>query len=169
MKLMHDTDSTTTHGGEAKRPTWIAYTSLAVAVAIVAVLAVAFIARDQEDVETRADPTQVIENYRIAYNSGDIERVMALFRDESVLTGHPLAATSVGLVAIRDVQIRDLAVAAPTDAYRMSNFDVSGDRVTWDHEFTNAEGVHWCAEGNSAVIADGNIEYWAFAADPHRC
>ena len=117
----------------------------------------------------RSDPAEVIEDYRIAYNSGDIERVMALFSDESVLTRHPFAARSTGLSAIRSVQLRDLSAAAPADAYHMSNVEVSGDTVTWDHEFTNSDGDRWCAEGNTAIIATGKIKNWVFAPNPRQC
>ena len=111
----------------------------------------------------------VIENYRIAYNSGDIDRVMALFSDESVVTDHPIVSRAAGLTAIRNVQLRDIDQAASVDAYTMFNVEVSGDTVTWDHVFTNDEGERWCAETNSAVIADGKILNWAFALDRHRC
>jgi hypothetical protein len=163
------------------------YTLLAAGAAILLIFAVALFVVDGEGFETNvvdssvdldgselrgaaaADPAQVIEDYRIAYNSGDIEGVMALFSDESVLRGHPFSVRSTGLVAIRRVQFRDLAIAAPADAYRIANVEVSGDTATWDHVFTNSEGTRWCGEGHSAVIADGKILNWDFAPDRHEC
>lgn len=115
------------------------------------------------------DPATLISEYRIAYNSADIERIMALFTDDSVVVGHPLQSRSEGLAAIRSLQRRDLARAAPVDAYVMSRIDVAGDTVTWDHRFTNAHGDRWCADGNRAVVSDGKILNWTFAHSVDRC
>lgn len=112
---------------------------------------------------------EVIEDYRLAYNSGDIELVMALFSDDSVVTNHPFATRSAGLAEIRSLQLRDLSVAAPTDAYHLFNFDVSDDSVTWDHEFTDSRGERWCGRGHTAIIATGKIESWAFAPNLQPC
>jgi hypothetical protein len=47
-----------------------------------------------------ADPAGVIEDITAAYNAGDIDAVMALFSEESVVTGHLFEARSEGLTSM---------------------------------------------------------------------
>lgn len=115
------------------------------------------------------DPAAVIAEYRVAYNDGDIERVMSLFSDDSVINGHPFAGRSEGLDAIRALQIDDLASADPSDAYRIDHVDVVGDTATWSHVFTNAAGERWCGEENRAVVRNAKIVIWDFAPDRYPC
>ena len=109
-----------------------------------------------------ADPAGVIEDYTAAYNAGDIDAVMALFSEESVVTGHPFEASSAGLAAIRAVQVDDINAAATDNPYTISNLDVSGDTVTWDHVWTSADGEQFCQQGHRAVTKDGKILTWAW-------
>jgi len=116
-----------------------------------------------------ADPAQVIELLAAVYNADDIDAVMELFSDESVLTGHPFDPSREGLDEIRQIQIRDRATAATLDPWEILNLDVDGDTVTWDHVWTNDGGQDWCAEDHSATITNGKILIWEFAADPQPC
>lgn len=116
-----------------------------------------------------ADPAAVIEDYISAYNSGDIDAVMTLFSEESVVTGHPSEARSEGLDAIRSVQEGDIAAAATSNAYTISNVDVSGDTVTWDHVWTNSTGNQFCQQGHDAVIKDGKILTWDWPGGGFSC
>ena len=116
-----------------------------------------------------ADPAGVLNDYRAAYNAGDIDAVMDLFTDESVVTGHPFQASSEGLSAIRSVQVSDIAAAATSDAYTISNVEVSGDTVTWDHVWTSSTGDQFCQEGQTAVIKDGKILTWDWPDGSFSC
>ena len=108
-----------------------------------------------------ADPATVIEDYVAAYNSGDADAVMVLFSEESVITGVPFFE-SAGLTAIRAVQILDINAAATEDAYTISNVEVTGNTVTWDHVWIDRAGDEFCLEGQSAVIEDGKILLWTW-------
>ena len=130
---------------------------------MVAVLAVAACGGDA------VDPAAVIEDYAAAYNAGDIDAVMALFSEESVVRGHPFATESTGLDAIRTVQIADIAAAASVDAYAISNVQVAGDTVTWDHVWENGEGSFFCQQGHTAVVEDGAIKSWTWPDDDFDC
>ncbi len=103
-----------------------------------------------------------------AYNSGDIDAVMAFFTDESVMTGHPFTAEAAGPIAIRAVQSEDLASAATGAAYTISNVEVSVTTVTWDHVWNNNVGQQWCGVGHNAVIEDGKILSWTWP-EPFLC
>ncbi len=116
-----------------------------------------------------ADPAGVIQDYFAAYNAGDIERVMALFSEDSVVTGHPFANRSEGLAAIRAVQLNDMAAAATENAYTISNVNVTGDTVTWDHVWTNGSGEQFCTEGHNAVIEDDKILTWTWPVGDFDC
>jgi hypothetical protein len=136
---------------------------------LIAVVVLAGCGDDDSGDAVDSDPVEVIENYRIAYNDGDIDAVMALFSEESVVSGHPFAVEAAGLAAIRHMQLLDMGAAAETDAYKILNVEVSGDTVTWDHVWTTDDGTDWCAEGHNAVIANGQILTWTFAADGDPC
>ena len=102
-----------------------------------------------------------LNDYVEAYNSGDIEAVMALFTEESTIAGHPMSNAS-GLEAIRRVQVQDLGAAAATDPYSISDVVVSGDTITWNHVWTNSSGSQFCQRGQEAVIEDGKIVTWTW-------
>ncbi len=107
------------------------------------------------------DPAAVLADYAAAYNAGDIDAVMVLFSEESVITGVPFFE-SAGLTAIRAVQVQDINAAAEEDAYSFSNVEVSGNTVTWDQVWVNKAGEGFCLEGQSVVIKDGKILSWTW-------
>jgi hypothetical protein len=109
------------------------------------------------------DPAEVVEQYVAAYNSGDIDAVMAVFTEDAVMYGHPIAEgyESAGFGAIWSVHVADLANAS-TDAFSISNIEVDGDTVTWDHVWVNRRGDTFCQVGQSAVIKDGKILTWTW-------
>jgi hypothetical protein len=114
------------------------------------------------------DSATVIEDYIDAYNANDIDAVMALFTEESTITGHP-GGGGKGLAQIRFLQETNRFDAATENPYTISNVEVSGTTVTWDHVWRNPYGEVWCAEGHQAVIEDGRIMSWAFAPNPQLC
>lgn len=115
------------------------------------------------------DPAAVVDQYVAAYNSGDIDAVMAVFTEDSVVFGHPFSPESSGLTAIRGAQASDLAAGASTDAYSISNIEVNGDTVTWDHVWVNNQGEEFCQKGQSAVIKDGKILTWTWPSSDSAC
>lgn len=137
------------------------------AVAILAMLAGS--CGDDDGDDSIDNPAQVVDNYRIAYNGGDIDEVMTLFSEKSEVSCHPVDSEAAGLAAIRALHNADLGSAADADAYKISNIEVSGDTVTWDHVWTNGAGEDWCAEGNNAVIANGQMLSWTLAANRQPC
>lgn len=116
-----------------------------------------------------ADPASTIEAYVVEYNAGDIDGVMALFSEESVVTGHPFDASSTGLTEIRAVHVTDMAAAASEKAYTISNVEVTGSTVTWDHVWINNEGAEFCKFRQSAVVEDGIILSWTWPGGGFDC
>ena len=154
---------------DRRRNVMVALGALAAVVVAVAVVATVNTGDDIAPAGTSDDPAAVIELYITAYNSGDINAVMAVFTEDSVMYGHPLFSESVGLTRIRMVQTLDLAKAASTDAYSISNIEVDGDTVTWDHLWVDKEGKDFCMEGQTAVIKDGKILTWTWPSDNSPC
>ncbi len=117
-----------------------------------------------------ASPAAVIQAYIAAYNAGDIDGVMALFTEESEVTGQFFYdASSVGLEEIRGVLLFDMYYSAEVDAYEIFNIEVSDNIVMWDHVWTASNGVDFCAEGHSAVIEDGKILAWTWPPTFDSC
>ncbi len=116
-----------------------------------------------------ADPAGVIDNYVAAYNAGDIDGVMAVFSDQSVVTGHPMQARIEGLAAIRINQADDMRFAASQNAYVISDVKVAYDTVTWDHVWTSSEGQQFCQQGHEALIEEGKILTWAWPDGGFDC
>jgi hypothetical protein len=142
----------------------------ATAVVVIAIVAIAgLISSDESD--TAGSPTQTVAAYVAAYNAGDIDGVMALFTDQSVISNRPLPGRAglgenpalMGLEAIRDFHVTDRAKAAGANAYVFSNVDAVGNAVTWDHMWTSNEGLRGCGEGHEAIIENGKIVSWTFA------
>ena len=118
---------------------------------------------------SKTDPATVIEDYIAAYSAGDIDEVMVAFTEESVVTGHPMQARMEGLEAIRTIQVQDLSSAAPLDAYTISNVEVTGDTVVWDHVWTSSDGRQFCQQGNRARIEDDRILTWTWPGGGFDC
>jgi ketosteroid isomerase-like protein len=112
---------------------------------------------------------QTILAYHDAYNGHDIDAVMAFFTEESAVTGHRFALEAAGLSAIRSLSIQDMAAARESHAYRISNVEVTGDTVTWDHVWTNSNGTEYCKQGQSAIIRDGTILTWTWPESDTSC
>ncbi len=116
-----------------------------------------------------ADPASTIEAYEVEYNAGDIDGVMALFSEDSVITGHPFAASSTGLTEIRALHVTDMGAAASENAYTISNVEVTGNTVTWDHLWVNNGGEEYCQVGQSVVVEDGIILTWTWPDGDFDC
>ena len=115
------------------------------------------------------DPAATLEGYIAAYNAGDIDEVMTFFSEDSVMTGHPFAPSASGLAQIRSVQTQDLGAAASANAYTISNVEVSGDTVTWDHVWVSDGGSEFCQYGQSAVVEDGVFLTWTWPSGGGDC
>ena len=142
-----------------------------VAPILVMILVVAACGSSEDDASATTasdDPAATIEDYRTAYNAGDVDGVMALFSEESVMTGNSFFE-SAGLTEIRAVWVEDINAAATEDAYTISNVEVTGNTVTWDQVWIGRDGEQACLEGQSAVIEDGKILLWTWSSRDVSC
>jgi hypothetical protein len=107
------------------------------------------------------DPAVTIQAYAAATNADDLDAVLTLFTEESVIVNHPRlpSAPMAGLDAIRVDHMTELPSTA---SFTISNVSVLGDTVTWDAVSVKESGVEWCGEGHSAVVIDGKILSWTW-------
>jgi hypothetical protein len=143
----------------------------AVAVVVLAVFAIVNLTGSSES--DAAGPSAVIDAFVDAYNAGDISGIMDLFTEDSVIIDHPFSTLddATGIDQIRELLEEDLQSAADGPAYTISNVMTEGSTVTWDHVWTHRQGSNRCAEGHIAIVEDGKIISWTFAAGtrPHLC
>ncbi|MBT8203278.1 MAG: hypothetical protein HKN74_05210 [Acidimicrobiia bacterium] len=137
-----------------------------VALVVAVLLVVSLSGPDEPD--AAGSPEEVLTEYRDAYNAGDIDAIMALFTDQSTVTGFPgedlePRPPTTGIDALRLVHLFDLSHAANEDAYTFYNIEVNGTTITWDHEWKSNEGLRGCGQGHSAVVEDGKFASWVFA------
>jgi hypothetical protein len=119
---------------------------------------------DGAESDDQANAAAVIEAYEAAYNSGDIDAIVAVFSEDAVITGHPSGqGPATGLTEIESLHVRDMNSAAEADAYSFTNIETDGDTVTWDHVWTNGAGEDGCGEANSAVVTEDKIVTWTWA------
>lgn len=116
-----------------------------------------------------AGPEEVLRSYIEAYNANDVDGLEELFAEDALMTGHPFGPHADGVDKILDVHAADRAAASNETPYEISNVEVTGNTVSWDHVWTNGNGASYCAEGHKAVIEDGKIVSWEFAPNPHPC
>lgn len=122
-------------------------------------------------VEAPTDPASTLDAYITAYNDKDIDAVMELFTEQSVVAGHPFSTTGseTGLDSIRSFQRIDMTAAAEEDAYTISNVEVSGNTVTWDHLWLDNKGEPFCKFGVSATVEDGKFVLFRFPGGGYDC
>jgi hypothetical protein len=125
---------------------------------------------DGAESDDQANAAAVIEAYEAAYNSGDIDAIVAVFSEDAVITDHAMFRGELtGPAEIQSLHLDDMSRAAEGDAYSISNVEADGDTVTWDHVWTDNRGEEWCLEGQSAVVTEGKIVTWTWPTKPHRC
>ena len=100
---------------------------------------------------------------------------MALFTEESVIRNHPeeffahggpafTDGRSEGLEEIRTLLAYEMEL--PGALYEFSNYEVSGNTVTWDSVYAApSKSDDFCAEGHRAVVEDSKILSWDYRQD----
>ena len=130
---------------------------LVVAVVAVVGVAVMLASGDGDDSSPASAPADVINDYVAAYNSNDIDAVMAVFTEDSVITGHPTGTGSAsGLEEIRALHVGDLRYER---GYHIANVETSGNTVTWDTVWGDNYG---CVGSHTTVTNGDKIVTWSW-------
>lgn len=114
-------------------------------------------------------PGAVVASYVAAYNAADIEAIVELFDEDAVIANHP-GGTFTGTEQIRSLHEGE---ADGTVSYTISNLEVIGNTVTWDHvwsgEEDNGEPFQNCVEGHTAIVENGQIVSWTWPPTDFQC
>ncbi len=106
------------------------------------------------------EPADVIHAYVAAYNSGDLDAVVAVFADDASITGHPSnSGGRLGQEFVRALHFQDLTYG---NGYTVSNVETSGNTVTWDSVWGNGIG---CVEGHTSVVEGDKIVSWVWGTE----
>ena len=164
-----------------RRGTRLAATGFAAA-AIVAVVVVIAVAMSDDDPSPTSPPPAVpvpttmpasadelLDGYVEAYNAHDIAAVMALFADDAVMTGNLVSPGAQGTAEIRAFQEGDMAIAAPDNAYAMTDIEVDGNTVTFGHIWHHQDGNCFSGTGHRVEVQGGLIVRWDFGTDSQPC
>jgi hypothetical protein len=179
---MTDTETTVakndrSRGAQQNRRNILVGLTAFVAVLVVGVAAWLISSLDEDGsspvVAAADNPADTIEAYAEANNSGDIDAVMVLFTEESTIVDFPHDPNpnneSEGLDEIRALLVADMSGSAESDSYTISNVEVTGSTVSWDHLYVNNKRQGFCRQGNVAEVQDGKILHWTFAAGRVAC
>ncbi len=106
-----------------------------------------------------SDPAAVLADYLEVWNAEDAEAVMVFYAEDAVIEGHPVDTDGLatGKVAIFSIEAQMDAFQGSTGRLEFINMEVSGDTVTFDNIFHNAEGDCFSTKGNEMTVADDMI------------
>jgi len=112
-----------------------------------------------------SDPAAVVADYLEVFNAEDGEAVMVFYAadaviEDAVIEGHPdessdgLATSTSEILAIETAMNRH---QGSTGTMEYINMEVSGDTVTFDNIFINAEGDCFSSTGSVITVEDDKI------------
>jgi ketosteroid isomerase-like protein len=122
-------------------------------------LVVAACSDDDSDSADDSDPAAVLTDYLEVWNAEDAEAVMVFYSDDAVIEGHPAdtdeLATGKSEILVIETGMQVFQGATGTMEY--INMEVSGDTVTFDSIFHNAQGECFSSNGSVATMKDDLI------------
>ena len=145
---------------------------IAAAVVLVAVTAVigAVSLGGSEELGGEPGPAEVLEAFRVAYNDGDVDRLMALFAEDATMRGHPMwLPTLNGTAEIRDVEERALKQSAEDGSENYVDVEVVGNTVTFGHRWVNDIGGCFAGSGHEVTVENGLITHWEWGTHSQPC
>ena len=164
-----------------RRGTRLAAAGLAAAAIVAAVVLIAVAVSDDGSSPASPPPTvavpttmpasvgELLDAYVDAYNAHDIAAVMSLFADDAVMTGNLVSPGAEGTAEIRAFQEGDMAIAAPDNAYAMTDVEVNGNTVTFGHIWHHQDGSCYSGTGHRVEVEGGQIVRWDFGTDSQPC
>ena len=111
-----------------------------------------------------SDPAAVLTDYLEVWNAEDAEAVMVFYAEDAVLEGHPedTGDVSTGKSEIFPIEDRMDGYQGSTGVFEFPNVEVSGDTVTFDSIFHNAQGECFSSSGHEVTVADDKITLWVW-------
>ncbi|MGI9622686.1 MAG: nuclear transport factor 2 family protein [Acidimicrobiales bacterium] len=105
------------------------------------------------------DAADVLDDYLEVWNAEDAEAVMVFYADDAVLEGHPSDSDGLatGTTEVLAVETTIDGHQGSTGTMEFLNIEVSGDTVTYDNIFRNAEGECYSSAGTRTTVEDDKI------------
>jgi ketosteroid isomerase-like protein len=123
-------------------------------------LVVAACSDDDSDSADDSDPAAVLTDYLEVWNAEDGEAVMVFYAEDAVMEDHPDRASdelATGKSEILVIETGMQVHQGNTGELQLINMEVSGDTVTYDDIFHNAEGECFSSTGSVATMKDDLI------------
>ena len=107
----------------------------------------------------QADPAAVVVDYLEAFNTGDAEAVMAFYADEGVIERHPDDSDGLARGKQEILHLEELVdgYQGSTGKLEYINMEVSGNTVTFDTIFRNAQGRCFGFTGTELTVENDLI------------
>jgi len=117
-----------------------------------------------DDDGDQADPAAVLTDYLEVFNTEDAEAVMVFYAEDAVIEGHPddTDGLATGKSEILVIETGMQVHQGATGTLEYINMEVSGDTVTFDDIFHNAEGDCFSSKGSVATIENDLITLFVF-------
>ena len=112
-----------------------------------------------------SDPAAVVTDYLEVFNAEDGEAVMVFYAEDAVIEGHPDVSSDGLATSTSEILAIETAMnihQGSTGTLEFINMEVSGDTVTFDNIFHNAEGDCFSSTGDKLTVADDKITLLIF-------
>ncbi len=111
-----------------------------------------------------SDPAAVLTDYLEVWNAEDGEAVMVFYAEDAVIENHPNVGgrllTGKSEILANETSLDGFQGSTGTMEY--VNMEVSGDTVTFDSIFHNAQGQCFNSSGLEVTVADDKITLWVW-------
>jgi hypothetical protein len=107
-----------------------------------------------------SDPAAVVADYLEVFNAEDGEAVMVFYAEDAVIEGHPDVSSDGLATSTSEILAIETAMnihQGSTGTMEYVNMEVSGDTVTFDNIFINAEGDCFSSTGSVMTVEDDKI------------
>lgn len=106
-----------------------------------------------------ADPAAVAADYLEAFNTEDAEAVMAFYAEDGVIEGHPDDGGGLATGKAEILFLEELVDGYQGDQGKLDyiNMEVSGNTVTFDTIFRNAQGKCFSFTGTELTVENDLI------------
>ena len=106
-----------------------------------------------------SDPAAVVADYLEVWNAEDAEAVMVFYAEDAVIEGHPsdTDGLATGKSEILAVETVIQGHRGSTGTMEYINMEVSGNTVTFDNIFHNAQGACFSSAGSELTVENDLI------------
>lgn len=126
---------------------------------------------DETPVAGQPGPDEVLVDYFDARNSGDLDAMMVFYAEDVVVKDHPLDTRddTADRNEIRQIEQTIVVLQGSDAVMEAHDMVVSGNTVTYNSTFVNADGVCFGRAGNQVTVEDGKITLYQWGSELTAC